>query len=105
MSDVINRCLAHCRSKGGVVNSHFSHLQVAGLFPATLHNFTMRVSPDPLSLREGLARETTSVIPGMCGVGSLEVGLLECQEQVVSHTHRGQFHLLKRAGQISSHCS
>ena len=55
MSDAINRCPAHCRSKGGVVNSHFSHLSCR-IFPATLHNFTIRVSPDP---REGLARETS----------------------------------------------
>ena len=40
------------------LNSHLAHLSCWIFFQQTLHNLTMRVSLDPLSLREGLARET-----------------------------------------------
>ena len=55
VGEAINSYPAQGISKAGVVNSHFSHLSCL-IF---LHNFTLYgVSPDPLSLREGLARET-----------------------------------------------
>ena len=47
VGEAINSCMAYCRSKVGVVNSHFSHLSCQ-IISATLHNFTMEC-PQTLS--------------------------------------------------------